>query len=771
MKLKEGIIVCENSLRDYILAENTASFFNAKYITLDNMLSELSYKIDKEGIYYIHKKYNISPKIAKEYIDYLVYESLFYDHPKLNMLKEILEDLKKAGYAKKNLDFLNVIKNKHITILNYRGSKILLFLVSKLKNLNCDYEIIEPKEYENSIREVYEFNHISDEARFVFNSIKRKLNLGVNINNIKIAGFNDDYEFDFNRLSTFYNIPINFNSKNNIKQTDIARYLLSILDESLDFDEVLNKLNEKFKGNTYIKNIVNIINSYNLNKYKPKDTKAIIKMELEKIKYEAIIYEDAVELIDINSYSPNKNDYVFYVGFNLSLAPRVHKDINYLTDDILAKMGLDTSIEKNRMEKSILINNLNGVDNLTISYKLNTSSSAFLPSVLIEELGYKVIKDYSLFGENEKEDILSYGECLDLYRKFGIEKKSFKKSIYDINYMKYDNRFSGINTDELDSYLPETIRLSYSSIKDFYECNFKYYLGYVLGVKPKKSTEALNIGNYVHYMLEHSYDDDFSYSNCKIKATKELFGDNIKASDLFFINISDALVKGIIEFNKEHEKNTSFNVIYKEKSFDIDIIDNKLILTGKIDKLMTDDNKSFVAVVDYKTGNDVLGFKNIKAGQNLQLPIYLYILKNSNDYKSSIPVGFYLQRIKMNNDNYMLEGYTNSDIKIMSKIDPNYENSEYIKNLKISKNGEFYKYAKLLNDSDIDNAVKETHEAILKAYDDIKIGNYVINPKRNEKGKELSCGYCEFKGICYKKNRDYQTLILDEGGKEENGMD
>ena len=128
--------------------------------------------------------------------------------------------------------------------------------------------------------------------------------------------------------------------------------------------------------------------------------------------------------------------------------------------------------------------------------------------------------------------------------------------------------------------------------------------------------------------------------------------------------------------------------------------------------------------------------------------------------------GFYLQKIlqspsvdQTDDDmvkNLKLEGYSTSNLEILSKWDKFYQNSNFIKSLRMSANG-WYSYAKVLNDEDIQKISNIASEKIDEAIDNIKKANFDINPKRID-NEDVGCKYCKYKDICFKKEEDIVDL-------------
>ena len=552
MGYKEGYIICENSNKNVVLKNHMDELLNYTFLSLEQLIEALTFSVSKEAIAYLTINKNIEPKIAKMYVDKLKYEFLFFDNAKLNYLKELKNELEEKGFISYDELFINYLKNTPVTFVGYLETKELRFCLNLLDKNNIKYELHNFKELDYKQRTVYGFRNIADEARFVFNKIKELLDGGISIDKIKIANYLDEYEYDFKRLSSYYKIPINFNAHKNILSTPIAHKLFELLESNLSFDEIVDKLKESFNTSPYLKKIINVINSYKLYHYEAKLTKSIFKYELSMMTFNKITYENAIELIDIEEYASQKDEHIFLIGFNLGACPKIYKDIDYFDDNLRNKLGLDTSDDLNLYAKENLLRSLNRDTNIYISYKLKSSTANFIPSYLIKELKYEEIKDTNYqFGLNEEEDNVVYSISLDDYNKFGTIQNEFDKSIYDIKYLKYDNKFNGIDPKKLNEHL-EIIKLSYSSLNNYYECPFKYYLKNVLNVSLITKNTSADFGTYTHEILEKSYDADFDFenvSNIALNHIKENLNKNnldLTDRDLFFMELFKNLAKRVL---------------------------------------------------------------------------------------------------------------------------------------------------------------------------------------------------------------------------------
>ena len=173
--------------------------------------------------------------------------------------------------------------------------------------------------------------------------------------------------------------------------------------------------------------------------------------------------------------------------------------------------------------------------------------------------------------------------------------------------------------------------------------------------------------------------------------------------------------------------------------------------------------------------NTTIALDNLKYGLDMQLPIYLYLLKKSDRFKDAIIAGFYIEKIissipnidkrkslkELKEENLRLQGYSNSSATILELLDNNYTDSKMIKGLRFKNDGNFYNTAKVLDNSEMDKLTTIVEDKINECTDNILDGNFVINPKVL-KGKNRSCEYCNFKDICFMTKKDEVILGGDD---------
>ena len=188
------------------------------------------------------------------------------------------------------------------------------------------------------------------------------------------------------------------------------------------------------------------------------------------------------------------------------------------------------------------------------------------------------------------------------------------------------------------------------------------------------------------------------------------------------------------------------------------------------------ESKALVALVDYKTGGADINLKYLPFGLNMQLAIYLYLVSKSNLFVNPKFIGFYLQSIfnkessitpgksylSMKEDNLKLNGYSINDPDLLEKFDDTYLNSEVIKSMKVKADGNFYSYAKVLNENNFELIINMVEDILDKSINDILNAKFDINPKVIDFKDNVGCQYCKFKDICFKKEKDNVNLQSDD---------
>ncbi len=770
------LVITENVYKLEILRKlnEKKELINIKFMTQKELLSKYYFSYDEKTIYYLINKYKINESIAKVYLDNLLFvENKKYNNQKLDKLVQIKEELLKEKLLIKDELFLNYLKNKRIVFYNYNYfTKFEQNTIEKLKETN-DVLIID-KDYKEYTPKVYEFDTIFDEVSFVATQILKLIEQGINPDKIKITNIDDDYKNIIDFIFPLYEIKTDIN-ENNLISNQIAQDFLSI-DEPID--KRIEILNEKYQNSEILNQIVKIANKY-ISFDNNKTINEMISTEFKHKKIKQKEYNNLIKVIDYQNY-PINDEYVFMLGFNQNSIPIQYKDEDYITDNLKKDLLLNTTLEKNKIEKEITIKNILNINNLTISYKNSTPFGTFFPSNLVKDLNLEVIKNY-------KEDVLyskdysslELGKLFDNFILYGSlpEKLKIYNSSLEIPYNKYDNRFKGIDEKNYLDFIKDGFNLSYSSMNDYYKCSFKYYLSNVLKLNIFEDNFAAYIGSLFHYVLEKGLKEEIEVSSLVDSFLKEKRKD-LSYKERFFIKNITPDIEFVLIAIKDNLKKTDLKNILFEKRVEV-IKQGKVTVTfkGFIDKIMyeKENNQTIVAIIDYKTGNTDIDLKYVPYGLSMQLPVYLYLASNIKELETIKIGGFYLQKVltgkpvisidkdteKQKNDNLLLNGYSNRDKDILKKVDNTYVESTMIKSMKLKKDGDFSSHSKVLDDEEINNLIKITNQKIKESIDSICNAKFDINPKVDN-DKNLGCLYCDYKDICFMTKKDEVNISPDK---------
>ena len=763
-QLHNKIIILDDSSKKYLLDKLSNKLINTKIITLNELLKGYLFSYDEKTIYYVCNNYNVCIDVAKKYLDSLYYIDEDNSNSKIHFLYELKQDLMDNNLLITNPYFIKYLNNKDIVLYNLKYiPKVYQHIIDKL-SLDNNISYLEDVLLDNN-KTIIKCTTKDDEISLIASKISSLLSNNVDINNIKIANLKDDYIFSVKRIFKEFNIPINLNASNKVYGSIIIKEFI----KSFDLESI-SSLIKTPKDEKIYKSIVNILNKYNWadNYIEVKD---YIIEELKNISIPSTRYGNAIEVIDLNGYIPSNDDYIFLLNFNEGVIPVEYKDEDYLSDKEKELLNESTTSYLNQIEHINILNKIKAINNLTITYSVSNKkeelyiSSLYDESFMIDE-EYKI--DYSYSNTFNKNKLIA---SLDNYNKYG-EKDETLLTLYnqykDIGYLSYDHKFKGIDNK------PEKIRLSYSTMDNYFKCAFRYYLKSILKIDKQEDTFAILIGNIFHHILSHLYEENFDLDKLWNEELN-LIDRDLLASEKYFLKRAKEDLILLIETLKEQFTYTNLKEVLLEKNITVKIADNVTFI-GFVDKIMYEkkDDKTIVSIIDYKTGNPDLNIDNIIYGLDMQLPVYLFLIKNSNLFNNVVIGGFYLQKI-LNNESDLekkkkslkLQGYSNSDINILSEVDSSYEDSNVISSLKTTKTG-FSAYSKVLDDNQISEISDIVKDNIIKASKDILDGKFDINPKEIN-DEVVGCKYCPYKDICFMDNKDVVSLEAKKlfGGEED----
>lgn len=766
------LIICDNNYKEYILKTlyEHKLFLNVKIISKKEFFNEYLFKYNEKTLNYLVNKYNYKVSVAKMYLDNLYnIEDMEYSSNKLKFLVNLKKELEENNLLNCNKDYLENIKKYNILVMGY--PYLEKYELDIFRKLNANI-IDEEDKYKQ--RYVYEFNTQEEEVNYVCKSICALLKKGISINDIKLVNVSDDYYNIIERLFSFYNIPVKLNNGESLYGNIVVQKFLNNYTNNQE-ENIKNIQNE---NKDIVKKIINICNKYAFETNALRVKKLIIE-DLKNTLQDNFNLKNYIEIKDL--FSPFTNEYVFLLNFNISSIPKTFKDEDYITDNIKNELNMYNTLEKNKIYKNKTINKIQSIKNLVITYKLKGNKGDYYPSSLINDLNLEVLHiNNDIYNSYSKlYDKINYAILESKYQKYGTltdDYYIYKNTLGNISYNTYDNKFSGINNNSFKEYLNNKLTLSYSSLNNYNKCAFKYYIANILKLDKYEENFEAFIGSLFHDVLEKCFNHNLVVEeeiDNYIKDSKK----ELTIKEKFFVKkITEDIKFAINILNKQKEYINLDKSLYEENIVIEKDNDIKVEFVGFIDKILykEENDKTLISIIDYKTGTVDIELKYLPYGLSLQLPIYLYLVKNSRIFKNPEFVGFYLQYIldkNINRDikkdyleekenNLKLMGYSNSNIHNLVEFDNTYENSKLIKGMKVKVDGNFSTYAKVLNNLEIDKIISLTESNIDMQIKNILDGNFTINPKKIGYEKDMGCLFCKFRDICYRKEEDY--LVLEE---------
>jgi len=769
--MKQIVIAPQLAQRNlFATYRNNNPFEDVKFFTKESFLSEFKYKYSQKAIFFVADKYQLQWELASDYlktISSLLIESS--DYPKIAELIKIKNELIKENLLQKNILIDFELKNAKINVHFYSNKDPELLNVLQTYN----YEFINFESIEQL--EVTNFSTNNDQLFYLFNEISSLLESGVSYKDIAIFGISDEDRLSYERLRKSFGL--NFNNvyrENMLSKAYVVNFLLNLRHMSLTS---ALEIAEKSKEDESYPSFIEIVNKFTLRTENNVIQESVYRNLFSSTYLEKEVYKEAINIV--NEPICPAGGHLFIINFNQNIYPSLIRNNGYLSNKERRLANLVTTDDINTGTYEFYKNCLYQPGNIHILYPNKTSRGVLLPSSFIKSIKMNVLKknSYSVVYSKLEADLL-YGSLLDLERYYLDVRPSLLafKNTYKIPYRTYDNSFNGVihkNKDFLES-------LSYSALDTYYKCKYSFYLERVAKIDDSEANFFSTFGSVCHYVLE-KIDEN--------KTFDELFDDACKKYENKMGKYDWVLYKRLKEdlrfsFNKIKEFEAQVTNPHIQREIKLSIpLNEKTIFNGRLDKVITcGPNNEYVLVVDYKTSDVHFKESQCKFGLSLQLPIYTFMLQNSDDFKEKEVIGLFIQNVinrkkvqskEEAKDNETkdasLNGVFCDDKGALLNVDSSFVNgpSKYIETLKTISGGALYKSGRAHSKEWFTEIGELAKSKILEAKEDLVKNDFEINPKKIKKD-DKSCTYCAFKDICFRKEKDY-VVLNDEEEEEGSG--
>lgn len=336
-----------------------------------------------------------------------------------------------------------------------------------------------------------------------------------------------------------------------------------------------------------------------------------------------------------------------------------------------------------------------------------------------------------------------------------------------------------------------TLYASISKMERYASCAYAHFLQYGLSLKEREEygMEAKDVGSIFHSTLEkfadklkeqgQSFSDfdeetgeavlDRAFEEACVEYSEALVYDN--ATFLYGKSRMKSILQRTVFTLSKQLKDGSFKLEDYEMKFEhVENLDElKLQLVGKIDRLDTyvRDNRLYVKVIDYKSGDKDFNLLSFYEGRQLQLVIYLgeaaREMEKKYRGKTAVPAAalYYHMEDPMVPvkepesdeaiarkvfENLRMKGILTADREALKAMDRKEQLKSDIIPLAYTKNGEFAAAARVFKEEDLKMLYDYAMDSVCRMGREIIQGNIEKNPC--EEGQTDSCTYCRYRDVC-----------------------
>ena len=470
------------------MLKDESDFHDYKFMSKNEFFHNLFFDYDYKTVTYLMEKEKKKVDAVLNILNslYVIDENKYYKSRKLIHLQEIKKDLIEKNLLLFNNNFMNYLQR--FSSLDVRNIFLEKHEKEALNKLDLEVNYIEEKPLNKNIP-VCKYETLEEEIFGVLTKIRELLDKGVDINKIYLTNVTKDDFFLLERCFDLFNIPISLPKKISIIKTRQVREFLKTGDLSVVEDKsILNKVT------AVLNNLVEI-----------KDDKyyqEVLEYNLKHIYLDNITLKNSVRTKGLNTIFL-EDEYVFLLSFNSDIIPKYVKDDSYITDDLKDEVNSYKTYEKNKLIKERTISSLKSIDNLYLSYHLYDDKEMTV-STLAKELSLEEVEGNINYNISDKYNRLKLSEYLYDYNNYNVQNEGLDLlcSNYESVYNSYDNSFTGIDKSDYLDYVKKPLTLSFSSLDNYNQCGFKYYVRNVLRIDKYDETFSIFIGNLFHYILK-----------------------------------------------------------------------------------------------------------------------------------------------------------------------------------------------------------------------------------------------------------------------------
>ncbi len=777
---KSYLVIADPCYRDLLIGwKSKDPQLDVKIVDREEAVSMLSFSYAKDPLPYLFTKQRYSYADLKQLSRILQRGKL----DKGGSLSNLREELSSRGYLVRDVLGRHQLQEKEILLFEDDEDEELkgLLLGEGLSYGLLHFSDIGQERRDFTQRPIYLFPDKAHQFSFLFADMREKiLREGRKASAFEIVVHDDQDRYYVNLLSSLFAVPAFFDYRYPLLS-------LSSVKKAMDGFGKTGKISrEGIEEDPGTKRLFQLIDYYGLVDL-PFDY--AFPNLLEIVKSEAYSEEGQTGVLATSRLSFSERKTYYVTNFQHGDFYAVHSDRGLFSDEELVRMGINPSYVQTKLDKRKKANFFKYMDVVFFSRVERHLSDKIFPSQLLEEVPSEEGK--KPFREMKKESFDSglYTKEAALFVRSLAKDAAFASP--DEEYRCYDNRYTKIDG------ISSKTSFGITEFSKYYACPFQYYLDKVLHLddkNPEQDYFARKFGDFVHSIFENIYEDDFDFEK-EFERAEKRFEEESAASEekkadereRALIQMSKPYLSRFVEnvrrqkdimgfVREEHEVKVEFPLHSAKTGKDYRI-------NGRIDKILhtRHGEKSFYAIIDYKTGSETFDYQTVFLGNSLQLPLY-YVGIREREREETFAL-FGIEKIfkKGPLKTYATQSYDREAVEDYMKVrgialsDPDFfrsidDEKAFTSKGLLGANGGTY-VSKTLSFSEessaglkksisytFDDLIDDALKAAVETMDKTQDAEFAIAPVIEKASAEPRCGHCSYRDVCYRKRSDIVNL-------------
>ena len=752
----------------------------------EDLLEKVFFAYNPLALYEASRYLKLKPSVVRPWLKYLYHidTEKTYSESSINQLVALKRHLMHHTMIQVFKYKKNLFETHEVIIDGYQFDPWITPLIDAIKPW-CSVRVVPHSESMFNQATYTECATVEQEIIHQCIRIQQWIDQGISRDSIVVIEPPADYRIELMSIATMFGLPLQFQTSKTLIEYPQAQHFLSVLwtHKALPLFDAFNASLEAIKQSDVALEkmnqvLIRTINPLVMLDHTVSDVYEYIEYLFTQTKVPQKEWRDAVKVVSMDDYIPKAHDHLIYMGVSEGHFPNIQADHDLLGTKEKIQLNIPTAltITQSRMHK--LTHVCQSVYTVSFSHAQKNNQTIYYPSNVMdtwkETYPIETLQPLTLNMQDTSLslDKLHAKKIYDAWKSYHTKHSDLENyyALFNRHLPVYNPQFKPLKKTTLENLLPKPLRLSYTSLNQFFGCHFRYLASALLKLDAHQSSLSLEIGKLMHSLLDTwsktgALDDDTidQAISQTIDSLDLTHGENYVLKHLKH-QIKDMIT--ILNHQRTQLKNDSSQSEVKlEKTYDQT---KRAVLIGVIDEVLcvNHETKKNCILIDYKTGKQTLDMKKGIFGMQVQL-LY-YCLLYLHEHPDAIITGFYEQAVlhgplkkgESLEDTMRLQGYTLNDKNHLNHLF-NAIDDTLVKGLRTNNDGSFHAKSKVYSETDLEAMLYYLDQQIKRAIESIFAGDFSINPIRvfND---NISCEYCPFTDVCYKDHRHYRHKQLNE---------